>query len=548
MRAARMLVAAVIVLTLATAALPGKASAEARPNQVVLGLTGTLASLPAVKTVLDTSPLVSSYVDRDAYVLIRTINANLLFSDPAGSLITTLAGPDGRTPQIVGVRFAERNFIYDAAQTQLNDPMLDQQDNLLDTETVAGWLGGAGSGVTIAVLDTGVDLNHPDLAAGIVRNDADAPGNGIDDDNNGAVDDNRGWNVTTRSGDGNDDGGHGTEVAGAAAARAGNGIGIAGVAFQSGILPVKVLYADGSGDGTDVADGIRYALKRGAKIINLSLIGPDRAQVIEDAVVEAQKANAIVVVAAGNQSRNLDSGPMYPVSYPEPNVLAVGGHAGDVLASFSNRGGAVDLSAPGVSILSTTRGGGFGSVDGTSIASPLAAGAAAIVWAARKDLDAVGVVGALMSAASARPVAGTVSGKLSVARALGLTPQQIADALANTQFANNAAAVSGEDSQTQTQTNSGSGSSSRGATRRVRVAMRAVRKLGRGRVLVSWKIVRGRTGHFVIRVDGRRVKRVGASQRAALIRVARGTHRVQVEARNAKGKRLGSTSRRVRIG
>jgi subtilisin family serine protease len=531
-----MLVAAALALALATAALPGTASAAARPNQLVLGLDAPLASLPAVQTVLDNPLLVTSYEEREFYVLVRTATPGLV-----QSLIGTLES-------ITGVRYAEPNFIYDAAQTQFNDPLLGQQDDLVDTEAVAGWLGGAGAGMTIAVLDTGVDLDHPDLAAGIVRNDADVPGNGIDDDSNGAVDDHRGWNVTTRAGDGNDDGGHGTEVAGVAAARAGNAIGIAGVAFEAGILPVKVLYSDGSGDGTDVADGIRYALRRGARIINLSLIGPDRAKVIEEAVAEAQRANAIVVVAAGNQARNLDTaGPMYPVSYPQPNVLAVGAHAGEALTSFSNRGGAVDLSAPGDAVLSTTRGGDFGSVAGTSIASPLAAGAAAVVWAARKDLDAVGVVGALMTAAATRPVGGTVTGKLSVARALGLTPDQIASTLARTPFVNNAAAVSGEDSQSATQTNTSSRRKSSRATRRVRVSMRAVRRLRGRRVLLSWRVLSGRAKRFVIRVDGRRVKRVSGATRAALVRVRRGRHRIQVEAQNAKGRRLGSTSRRLTI-
>jgi subtilisin family serine protease len=534
-----MLVAAVLALTVATAACPEGAAADARPNQVVVGLSQPLDQLPAVQAVLGL-PIVESVVDRQFYVLVRT-RPTVLVPDPVQSLIAQLTG-------LAGVRYAEPNFIYGAAQAQFNDPLLGQQDDLVDTEAVAGWLGGAGAGMTIAVLDTGVDLDHPDLAAGIVRNDADVPGNGIDDDGNGAVDDHRGWNVTTRAGDGNDDGGHGTEVAGVAAARAGNSIGIAGVAFQAGILPVKVLAADGSGDGTDVADGIRYALSRGARVINLSLIGPDRAQVIEDAVVDAQKANAIVVVAAGNQARNLDTGPMYPVSYPQPNVLAVGAHAGEALTSFSNRGGAVDLSAPGDGVLSTIRGGEFGSVAGTSIASPLAAGAAAVVWAARKDLDAAGVVGALMTAAATRPVGGTVTGKLSVARALGLTPDQIASTLARTPFVNNAAAVSGEDSQSETQRNTSSGNrrTSR-ATRRVRVSMRAIRRLRGRRVLLSWKVLSGRAKRFVIRVDGRRVKRVSGATRAALVRVRRGRHRIQVEAQNAKGKRLGSTSRRLTI-
>ena len=538
MRVARMLLAAFLLTLVAGAAVPSpQAQAAARPFELVLGLNQALGAPHSlfnpnpIRLVLDNPLLVQSYTDRGNYILVRTVNSNV-------TQVLNLLRP------LTGVRFAEPNFIYNQAQA-LNDPLLEQQSYLADIEASPAWAVSAGMGVNIAVLDTGVDVGHPDLSAAIAKNNSEAY-NGRDDDGNGAVDDVAGWNVIQRSGDGADDGGHGTEVAGAAAARAGNGFGIAGVAFQAGIIPVKVLGGDGSGVATDVADGIRYAVARGARVINLSLIGPDRAEVIDEAVAQAERNNAIVVVAGGNQSSNLDTNPLYPASYTRQNVIAVGAADEGGLASFSNRGGAVDLAAPGVAITTTTRGGSFGQTDGTSIASPLVAGALAVISAYRPELGAGDVIGALLAGARARPVAGTATGRLSVARSLGMTPEQIARALAGQPFVDggNGGFDSGSGA------NDGDASSQ---SRSLRLRLRTVRAVrgsrGRRVVRIAW----GASGdtvsvrRFSIAIDGRRVKRVSGRTRSVRIAVRHGRHRVTVTALDARGRRLGSAVRRFRV-
>ena len=538
MRVARMLLATFLLTLVAGAAVaPQPAQAASRPFELVLALNQPLGPPHSlfnpnpIRLVLDNALLVSSYLDRGNYILVRTVNSNV-------TTVLNLLRP------LAGVRFAEPNFIYNQAQA-LNDPLLEQQSYLADAEASPAWAVSAGMGVNIAVLDTGVDVGHPDLAAAIAKNGNESY-NGRDDDGNGAVDDVAGWNVIQRSGDGNDDGGHGTEVAGAAAARAGNGVGIAGIAFQAGVIPVKVLGGDGSGVATDVADGIRYAVARGARVINLSLIGPDRAEVIDEAVAHAERNNAIVVVAGGNQSSNLDATPLYPASYPRQNVIAVGAVDESGLASFSNRGSAVDLAAPGVAITTTTRGGSFGQTDGTSIASPLVAGALAIISAHRPELGAGDVIGALLAGASARPVSGVATGRLSVARSLGMTPEQIQRALAGQPFVDGG--NGGFDTGSGTADGSAS-SQSRGLSLRLRTVRRARSVRGKRRVKIVWSATGDTVSvrSFSIAIDGRRVRVVSGRRRGIVLVTRSGRHRVTVTARDARGRRLASAGRRFRV-
>ncbi|MET0819267.1 MAG: S8 family peptidase, partial [Solirubrobacteraceae bacterium] len=253
----------------------------------------------------------------------------------------------------------------------------------------AAWLTTRGAGVTVAVVDTGVDAAHADLAGRIAGNPGERGGgreaNGIDDDLNGYVDDWRGWDFAADDNDPYDEHSHGTHVAGTVLAAA-DDAGVVGVAPESGLLPLQALSASGSGYTTDTAAAFAYAGDLGVPVVNASL-GSSAPTMVERAAIAAHPGT-LYVVAAGNGGADQvgddnDVAPTYPCAYPEPNLVCVGAsRPDDTPAPFSNVGAAsVDLFAPGEGVLSTVPGGGFGSMSGTSMATPHVAGAAALVAA-----------------------------------------------------------------------------------------------------------------------------------------------------------------------
>jgi subtilisin family serine protease len=276
------------------------------------------------------------------------------------------------------------------------DPLQGEQwafapDSLLDLPRA--WQLSQGAGVTVAVVDTGARLDHPDLAPNIWTNFGEIPGNGVDDDHNGYVDDVHGVDLTTtKPGQDLSDGfGHGTHVAGIIAAAA-NGRGVVGVAPRAKLMIVKVMDAQGRGTTGAVAEGIRYAAANGARIINLSIQGDTPDPRLNDAIAAAGAANALVVVAAGNSSRDIDSKPSYPASIAAPNLIAVAATSPDTgraLNEASNYGRLdVQLAAPGENILSTANTGGYISLTGTSMAAPMVAGVAALAASVNPRLSA----------------------------------------------------------------------------------------------------------------------------------------------------------------
>ncbi len=239
--------------------------------------------------------------------------------------------------------------------------------------------------VVIAILDTGVDITHPDLADAIWANPGETPDNGVDDDANGFVDDIHGWDFAAGDNDLTDDHGHGTHVAGIAAARTNNGIGVAGVAGRATLMPVDV-FGGGIGTYEDLIRAIVYATDNGAHVINMSLGASSYSLGEEMAVNYAWERGVVVVAAAGNTCTNTNYGapPCLSNHYPaaHTNVIAVAAtNASDVLASYSTRGAFVDVAAPGVGIFSTFPGGAYGSLGGTSMATPHVSGLAALVLA-----------------------------------------------------------------------------------------------------------------------------------------------------------------------
>ncbi|MFM9110357.1 MAG: S8 family peptidase [Prochlorococcaceae cyanobacterium] len=271
------------------------------------------------------------------------------------------------------------------------------------------WAAGiTGAGVTVAVVDTGVDLSHPDLAGTLWSNPGELAGNGIDDDLNGFIDDIRGWDFVQNDNTPTDGHGHGTHVAGTIAAE-NNGVGQTGVAYGARIMPVRVLDSTGSGSFTAIAEGIRYAARNGAGVINLSLGGSSGTADLLAAIREATALGAVVVMAAGNSGA---ASPGYPAAYAVETGLAVGAvDASGALASFSNRAGATKLdyiTAPGVTVFSTTRGGTYGTMSGTSMASPHVAGVVALLKSFRPTLTP-GEIEALLIATASHGTGGPVT-------------------------------------------------------------------------------------------------------------------------------------------
>jgi len=307
-----------------------------------------------------------------------------------------------RLEKRAGVRYAEPNFLVSTAAVP-NDPGFGQLwglDNVgqlinfafgtpdADIDAREAWDVTTGGSTVVGILDTGVDMSHPDLAANVWRNPgencAGCRNDGIDNDGNGYVDDWRGWDFANDDNDPTDDHGHGTHVAGTIGAVGGNGLGVAGVNWSAQLMPLKFIGADGNGTTADAIDAITYAAENGAAVTNNSYVSPDFSQAFADAVAFAGERGSLLVAAAGNSSSSNDQTPQYPASFTSPNVISVAAtNNRDQRSFFSNYGaGSVDLGAPGESIYSTWVGGGFQFQSGTSMASPHVAGAAALAESA----------------------------------------------------------------------------------------------------------------------------------------------------------------------
>ncbi|MDB5096630.1 MAG: hypothetical protein JWM80_1051 [Cyanobacteria bacterium RYN_339] len=306
----------------------------------------------------------------------------------AASTIAALAGQPG-------VEYAEPDFIFSAptpkrrtgkpvavrklaATAAVNDADFARQWGMTKIGMPTVWSHNAGSPtVTVAVIDTGVDVRHPDLQGNLVP----------------------GYSVLKGATGPDDDHGHGTHVAGVIAASANNGIGIAGVAPHCKIMPVKVLGKDGKGDTLDIVAGIVWAVNNGAKVINMSLGGTGGSRTLMAAIQYAQSKDVVLVAAMGNDGANAQE---YPAGYP--GVIGVGASdEEDAIAEFSNFGSWISVAAPGTDIFSTLpthavtvqneegKDTSYDSMDGTSMASPFVAGLAALVRSQFPALNAAQV-------------------------------------------------------------------------------------------------------------------------------------------------------------
>jgi hypothetical protein len=283
------------------------------------------------------------------------------------------------------IEWAEPKFVY-RLDFVPNDPFYSSQYAMIKIKAQEAWdITTGDTSIVIAIIDTGVDWDHPDLAANIWRNWEETANNGIDDDNNGYVDDIHGWDFVGLTGipDNNpmeDKPDHGTHVAGHASAVTNNSIGVASIGFKSKIMAVKTSRDDirdqyGSSYIVYDYEGVKYAAENGANIINCSWGGSGYSILGQEVIDYATSLGALVVAAAGN---NNSSSPHYPSSYQ--NVLSVAAtDESDMKTSFSDYGAGVDVSAPGINVFSTWQNDTYTSGIGTSFSSPIVAGLAALV-------------------------------------------------------------------------------------------------------------------------------------------------------------------------
>jgi thermitase len=305
--------------------------------------------------------------------------------------------------------FVEREGVAAANAIPL-DPMLPSQWHHYTIDMPGAWLNTMGSvNVPIAILDGGVDGTHPDLSSKMIP----------------------GYNFVALNTDTADLTGHGTKVAGSAAAATDNGLGVAGVAAKNPIMPIVVMNASSVAYYSSIAKGITYAADRGVRIINISITGTTSSSTLQSAVNYAWSKNAVVFAAAGNAST---TAPGYPAACDK--VIAVGAtDSADLRASYSNYGSWIDIVAPGSNILTTLRGGGYGTTSGTSFASPITAGVGALMLSVRPDLTATQLTELIKSSAKDLGAAGFDiqfgSGRLDANRAV-VAALQAADTIPST--------------------------------------------------------------------------------------------------------------------
>ena len=312
---------------------------------------------------------------------------------PAGADEEAFIHAFGGQPE---VEFAELDRVYAPEAMTPNDPSYPGQWHLPKIAGPTAWSTTTGSsGVTIAILDTGVDSTHPDLASKIVP----------------------GWNFYDNNSDTSDVYGHGTAVAGSAAAASNNGLGVAAVAWNCTLMPIRISALNGNASTSAMASGLTWAADHGARVANISY-KVSTSSTVSSAARYFQSHGGVVAIAAGNDST-------FYSTADNPDVITVSATtSSDALASWSNTGNHIDLASPGTSIYTTNRGGGYGSWSGTSFSSPIVAGVAALVISANPSLTASQIQDILKQSADDLGTAGWDAqygwGRVNAARAVSL--------------------------------------------------------------------------------------------------------------------------------
>jgi subtilisin family serine protease len=304
-----------------------------------------------------------------------------------------------RLRRLPGVRWVERNRRFRPnGLSAPSDPLFARQWALRGARVPDAWLSTVGGEVPVAVLDSGIDFSNPDLAPNLWTNRAELPGNGVDDDGNGFIDDVHGADSVGWDGDPSDGLGHGTAVASVIGARGDNGFGISGVAWSVRLMPVKVAHDRGWATTATVVAGLRYALAPGARIVNMSLNGPDASRALDEAIRQAERQGVLVLTSAGNDAADRDRVPSYPASVRSRAVMTVAStnRAGKLARTSAYGRNSVDIAAPGENVLTNDLGGRFAARSGTSFAAAYVTGAAALLAAARPRASGLRLRAALL--------------------------------------------------------------------------------------------------------------------------------------------------------
>lgn len=295
-------------------------------------------------------------------------NGAHVVSLPLGVDETTAADLISRDP---AVAFAEVDRLVEPDAVTANDPYFGSAWHLAKIGAPDAWSYSTGAGVTIAIIDSGVDGTHPDLSSLMVA----------------------GWNFYDGNSNTADVYGHGTKVAGAAAARSNNGLGVASVSWQSKIMPLRVSLPDGTAYLSTIATAITYAADNGARVANISFQSAAGSPTIQNAAQYMKSKGGLVVISAGNTYG-------FESFAANDSVIAVAAtDSADAKASFSSYGAYVDLAAPGVGVYSTVRGGTYGAVSGTSFAAPITGGVIALMMARNPALTPTQIESILKSTA-----------------------------------------------------------------------------------------------------------------------------------------------------
>ena len=376
----------------------------------------------------DTTPILDLISKFERTSGIKFVQPNFIYSIwPEGvkdTVLDKINEHDGNEPTFQvnhsGTIYGPNSFQFASLSDAVNDPFVDRLWNLEIMSSEEVWDLTIGSSSTvIAVVDTGVDLGHPDLNDNIWTNENEIPNNGVDDDNNGFVDDVFGWDFisSTQSNNPSDQNGHGTHVAGDASAVANNAVGIASIGYSCKIMAIRAGDEDGNFTSASISDSVDYAVANGADVINLSIGGQSEASeiVLQTSIANAIAAGIPVVAAAGNADprRNIDTNNIIPASYP--NVITVGALTEELdksvsYAFYSNYGPSLDIMAAGTNVYSTYYSTLFKSIyvydSGTSMASPQVAGVVGLMKSVYPQLTTEQVTNALTSTARDLGVSG----------------------------------------------------------------------------------------------------------------------------------------------